>query len=39
MAERSYEPVEVSEDILDRFKKLPVATIWHYTWQRHKFRF
>ena len=28
MAERSYEPVEVSQDILDRFKKLPVATIW-----------
>ena len=30
MAERSYEPVEVSQDILDRFKKLPVATIWSY---------
>src|SRR5688500_5413152 len=30
MAERSYEPVEVSQDILERFKKLPVATIWHH---------
>ena len=28
MAERSYEPVDVPQDILDRFKKLPVATIW-----------
>lgn len=28
MSERSYEPVEVSQEILDRFKKLPVATIW-----------
>jgi regulator of RNase E activity RraA len=30
MSERSYEPVEVSQDILERFKKLPVATIWHH---------
>ncbi|MEE8363218.1 MAG: hypothetical protein V3S18_04025 [Dehalococcoidia bacterium] len=28
MAERSMQPVDVSQDILDRFKKLPVATIW-----------
>ena len=28
MAERSYESVDVPQDILDRFKKLPVATIW-----------
>jgi len=30
MTERSYQPVEVSQDILDRFKKLPVATIWNH---------
>jgi 5-oxopent-3-ene-1,2,5-tricarboxylate decarboxylase/2-hydroxyhepta-2,4-diene-1,7-dioate isomerase len=29
MTERSYTPVEVPQHILDRFKKLPVATIWH----------
>jgi regulator of RNase E activity RraA len=29
MAERSYAPVSVPQEILDRFKKLPVATIWH----------
>lgn len=29
MTERSYTPVHVSQDILDRFKKLPVATVWH----------
>ena len=28
MTERSYEPVEVSSDILERFKKVPVATVW-----------
>ena len=28
MTERSYELVDVSQEILDRFKKLPVATIW-----------
>lgn len=30
MSERSFEPVEVSNDVLERFKKLPVATIWHH---------
>lgn len=30
MAERSFEPVGVSQDVLDRFKKLPVATIWSH---------
>ena len=29
MTERSYTPVEVPQHILDRFKKLPVATVWH----------
>ncbi len=29
MSERSYQPVDVPQEILDRFKKLPVATIWH----------
>ncbi len=29
MTERSYAPVDVPQRILDRFKKLPVATIWH----------
>jgi 5-oxopent-3-ene-1,2,5-tricarboxylate decarboxylase/2-hydroxyhepta-2,4-diene-1,7-dioate isomerase len=27
---RSYEPVHVPQEILDRFKKLPVATIWNH---------
>jgi 5-oxopent-3-ene-1,2,5-tricarboxylate decarboxylase/2-hydroxyhepta-2,4-diene-1,7-dioate isomerase len=30
MADRSYTPVHVAQDILDRFKKLPVATIWNH---------
>ena len=29
MTERSYSPVEVPQHILDRFKNLPVATVWH----------
>ncbi|MCZ0940825.1 MAG: hypothetical protein OXJ55_19425 [Caldilineaceae bacterium] len=29
MTERSFTPVEVPQSILDRFKKLPVATVWH----------
>ena len=28
MADRSFAPVDVSDDILDRFRKLPVATTW-----------
>ena len=28
MPERSYDPVDVAQEILDRFKKLPVATVW-----------
>ncbi|MEX0761647.1 MAG: hypothetical protein WD208_01540 [Dehalococcoidia bacterium] len=28
MTERSMKPVEVSQAILDRFKKVPVATVW-----------
>lgn len=30
MTNRSYKPVEVPQEILERFKKLPVATIWSY---------
>ena len=30
MAERSFVPVDVSQDVLDRFRKLPVATIWQH---------
>ena len=30
MAERSFEPVDISDDVLDRFRKLPVATIWQH---------
>ena len=30
MTTRSYAPVHVPQTILDRFKKLPVATIWHH---------
>ena len=30
MAERSFDPVDVSNDVLDRFRKLPVATIWQH---------
>ena len=29
MTERSYSPVEVPQHILDRLKKLPVATVWN----------
>ena len=29
MTERSFTPVEVPQHILDRFKKLPVATVWN----------
>lgn len=29
MTERSFSPVEVPQHILDRFKKLPVATVWN----------
>ncbi len=29
MTERSFTPVEVPQSVLDRFKKLPVATVWH----------
>ena len=30
MTDRSYAPVEVAQEILDRFKQLPVATIWQH---------
>ena len=30
MTERSFEPVHVEQEILDRFKQLPVATIWNH---------
>jgi 5-oxopent-3-ene-1,2,5-tricarboxylate decarboxylase / 2-hydroxyhepta-2,4-diene-1,7-dioate isomerase len=30
MPDRSYVPVHVPQEILDRFKKLPVATIWNH---------
>lgn len=30
MTDRSYAPVDVPQSILDRFKKLPVATIWNH---------
>ena len=26
--ERSYKPVEVSKELLERYKKVPVATVW-----------
>ena len=29
MTDRSFTPVEVPQHILDRFKNLPVATVWH----------
>ena len=29
MTERSFSPVEVPQHILDRFKNLPVATVWN----------
>lgn len=29
MTDRSFAPVEVPQEVLDRFKKLPVATVWH----------
>lgn len=31
MADRDYTPVDVSQNILDRFRMLPVATIWGHT--------
>lgn len=30
MSQRSYSPIQVPQEILDRFKKLPVATIWNH---------
>jgi 5-oxopent-3-ene-1,2,5-tricarboxylate decarboxylase / 2-hydroxyhepta-2,4-diene-1,7-dioate isomerase len=30
MTTRSFDPVDVPQSILDRFKQLPVATIWHH---------
>ena len=33
MSERSFAPCEIGQDILDRFKRLPVATIWHHVVQ------
>ena len=30
MTDRSFAPVDVSQDILDRFKKLPIATVWSH---------
>jgi len=30
MPDKSYAPVDVPQEILDRFKKLPVATIWNH---------
>lgn len=30
---RSFAPVEVPQSILDRFKLLPVATIWNHVWK------
>ncbi|MDA0677123.1 MAG: hypothetical protein O2788_03860 [Chloroflexi bacterium] len=29
MTERSYKPVHVEDSVLDRFKRVPVATVWH----------
>ena len=29
MTDRSYAQVEVAQEVLDRFKELPVATVWH----------
>lgn len=33
MTQRSFESVDVPQDILDRFKKLPVATVWNHVWK------
>ena len=30
MSNRSFQPIDVPQEILDRFKKLPVATIWNH---------
>lgn len=30
MSQRNYEPVHVPQEILDRFKALPVATVWQH---------
>ncbi len=30
MAERSFQPVEISQAILNRYKQVPVATVWHH---------
>ncbi|NJN81160.1 MAG: hypothetical protein HC802_01980 [Caldilineaceae bacterium] len=30
MSQRSFAPVDVPQSILDRFKRLPVATIWNH---------
>ncbi|MEM7537005.1 MAG: hypothetical protein AAF639_32825 [Chloroflexota bacterium] len=35
-ATRSFEPVDVPQEILDRLKKLPVATIWNHVWRDAK---
>lgn len=33
MTQRSYAPVDVPQEILDRFKKVPVATVWNHVWR------
>ena len=30
MTERSFQPVDVPQAILDRYKRVPVATVWHH---------
>lgn len=33
MTTQSYAPVDISQDILDRYKKVPVATVWNHVWK------
>jgi len=33
MSSRSFEPVDVLQEVLERFKKVPVATVWYHVMQ------
>ena len=33
MSSRSFEPVDVAQEILERFKNVPVATVWYHVMQ------
>ena len=32
MTERSYKAVDISQELLDRFKRVPIATVWNHVW-------